>query len=481
MYDNLLLMTDSYKLSHYVQYPPGTQNVYSYFESRGGRFNQSVFFGLQYLIKNYLEGVQVVKWKINEAEKIAKAHLGGENTFNRAGWEYIIDKHGGKLPIRIKAVPEGTVMPVKNVLMTVEVTDPNVYWLTNYLETLLVQTWYPTTVATQSWHMKGILREYLEQTGDVAGLDFKLHDFGFRGVSSVETAGIGGAAHLVNFKGTDTLAGILVAERFYNAEQMPGFSIPASEHSTITSWGRDHEVAAMRNMLDQYPTGLVACVSDSFDIYKACSDIWGDKLRMDVLRREGTLVIRPDSGDPLEVLPRIMDILADKFGASTNTKGFKVLNPKVRVIQGDGIDFDTMPDILEALKQAGYSADNIAFGSGGGLLQKLNRDTMKFAFKCSSVEVNGEARDVYKQPITDRVKNSKRGRLKLVNYRGSHGEAYATVDSNNPMYDAVSDSLETVFENGVLLRDQTFDDIRQNADFGLNAAKYMQYDFNPST
>lgn len=481
LYDNLLLITDSYKLSHYVQYPKGTQNVYSYFESRGGRFGQSVFFGLQYLIKNYLEGSVVAHWRINEAERIAKAHLGGERTFNRAGWEYIIDKHGGKLPIRIKAVPEGTVMPVKNVMMTVEVTDPNVYWLTNYLETLLVQTWYPTTVATQSWHMKGILRDYLEQTGDPAGLDFKLHDFGFRGVSSVETAGIGGAAHLVNFRGTDTLAGILVAERYYNASDMPGFSIPASEHSTITSWGKEHEAAAMRNMLEQYPTGLVACVSDSFDIYKACSDIWGDKLRMDIMKREGTLVIRPDSGDPLEVLPRIMDILADKFGASRNEKGFLVLNPKIRVIQGDGIDFETMPDILEALKKAGYSADNIAFGSGGGLLQKLNRDTMKFAFKCSSIMVNDEEREVFKQPITDRVKNSKKGRLKLVNYRGTHGTAYATVESGNPMYDRVDDCLETVFENGVLLRNDNFEDIRARANAGLDYAKYMQYEFNPST
>lgn len=480
LYDNLLLLTDSYKLSHYVQYPKGTENVYSYLESRGGRFGNSVFFGLQYLIKNYLEGVQVARWKINEAERIAKGHLGGERTFNRAGWEYIIDKHGGKLPVRIKAVPEGTVVPTKNVLMTVEVTDPNVYWLTNYLETLLVQLWYPITVATQSWHMKGILYEYLEETGDPAGIDFKLHDFGFRGVSSVETAGIGAAAHLVNFKGTDTLAGLLVAERYYRCDEMPGFSIPASEHSTITSWGREHEADAMKNMLTQYPTGLVACVSDSFDIYKACSDIWGDKLRMDVLRREGTLVIRPDSGDPLEVLPRLMDILADKFGESTNDKGYKVLNPKVRVIQGDGIDFDTMPAILEKLKQCGYSADNIAFGSGGGLLQKLNRDTMKFAFKCSNITVNGEDREVFKQPITDRVKNSKKGRLKLVNYRGTHGSAFITVESNNPMFDKVDDYMETVFENGELLINDNFENIRTRAKQGMANATYMQYEFNPS-
>jgi len=472
--DNLLLMTDSYKLSHYVQYPRGTENVYSYLESRGGRFGQSVFFGLQYLLKKHLEGVVVNHCKINEAERLAKAHLGGEKTFNRAGWEYIIDTHGGRLPLRIKAVKEGSVIPVKNVLMTVEVTDPKVYWLTNYLETLLVQLWYPITVATQSWHMKGILLDYLRETGDESLIDFKLHDFGFRGVTCIEQAAVGGASHLVNFKGTDNIAGILMAQRYYDSE-MPGFSIPASEHSTITSWGKDHESCAMKNMLKQYPTGMVACVSDSFDIYNACENIWGDKLRMEITKREGTLVIRPDSGDPLIVLPRIMNILADKFGTTTNDKGYRVLNPKVRVIQGDGIDFDTMPDILSILRQSGFSADNIAFGSGGGLLQKLNRDTMKFAFKCSSIVVEGEERDVYKQPITDAVKVSKKGRLKLVSYSGSHGNVYATErigDSKLP------DEMDLVFENGKIMREQDFGSIREMASAGLNAARYMQYDFN---
>lgn len=473
IYDNLLLLTDSYKLSHYVQYPKGTENVYSYLESRGGRFGHSVFFGLQYLLKQYLAGSVVKYWAINEAERLAKAHLGGENTFNRAGWEYIANEHNGFLPIRIKAVDEGTVVPVKNVLMTVEVTDPKVYWLTNYLETLLVQLWYPITVATQSWHMKGILLDYLRDTGDESLIDFKLHDFGFRGVSSVETAGIGGAAHLVNFKGTDTIAGILMAQRNYHSD-MPGFSIPASEHSTITSWGKDHEAAAMRNMLEQYPTGPVACVSDSFDIYKACENIWGDKLRMEILKRDGFLVVRPDSGNPLEVLPRIMTILEDKFGASVNSKGYKVLNPKVRVIQGDGIDFETMPAILDTLRKDGWSADNIAFGSGGGLLQKLNRDTMKFAFKCSSITVNGEERDVFKQPITDAVKVSKKGRLKLIKAYGSHGSIYTTTredENDNP------NELKVVFENGKLTREQTFEEVRVKAEVGLRAAQYMQYEF----
>jgi nicotinamide phosphoribosyltransferase len=246
--------------------------------------------------------------------------------------------------------------------------------------------------------MKQVLLKYLQETGDPAGLPFKLHDFGFRGVTCPEQAAIGGASHLVNFQGTDTTVGLVLARKFYKA-QMPGFSIPAAEHSTITSWGEENEVDAMRNMLEQYPDGFVACVSDSFDIYRACSDYWGTQLKDKVLARDGVLVVRPDSGDPPTVVNKVLDILGDKFGFETNAKGFKVLNPKVRVIQGDGIDFAMLDKILSAMKVNGWSADNIAFGSGGGLLQKLNRDTQKFAFKCSQVVIGDESRDVYKRPI----------------------------------------------------------------------------------
>ena len=197
--NNILLLTDSYKFSHYRQYPPKTRTVYSYFESRGGDFPYTCFFGLQYLLKKYLEGEVVTQEKIDYAEDRVNKHL-GPGSFNRAGWQYILDQYQGRLPVMIKAVPEGTVVPNHNVLMTIENTDPNCYWLTNYLETLLVQTWYPTTVATQSRSMKQILLKYLEQTGDPSLIDFKLHDFGFRGSTSVESAGLGGAAHLINFK-----------------------------------------------------------------------------------------------------------------------------------------------------------------------------------------------------------------------------------------------------------------------------------------
>ena len=452
--ENLLLLTDSYKLTHWKQYPPGTEKVYSYFESRGGMFDKVVFFGLQYFIQRYIEGAVVTQEKIDEAAKIAALHLGNETLFNREGWEYILREHGGMLPVSIKAVPEGSVVQTHNVLITVENTDPKCYWLTNYLETLLVQTWYPTTVATLSRNMKSRILEYLDDTGNPELIDFKLHDFGFRGVSSVESAGIGGAAHLVNFKGTDTIASLILLRDYYDAE-MAGFSVPAAEHSTITAWGRSHEAEAMRNMLEQFPNGTVAVVSDSYNIYKACSDIWGDKLKEKILDRDGVVVVRPDSGNPPDVVLDVLNILGDRFGYRINSKGYKVLNDKIRVIQGDGMDYAMVRDILENMRIHRWSADNVSFGMGGALLQKLNRDTQKFAFKCSSVTINGEERDVYKEPITDPGKNSKAGRLKLLK---SH-MMYYTVSDKSPG----KDELVEVFRDGRLLRKYTLDEVRERA------------------
>jgi nicotinamide phosphoribosyltransferase len=460
---NPLLFTDSYKTSHFRQYPPGTKRVYSYFESRGSDpkfgFAQVVFFGLQYFLK-LISGRFFTAEHVDRAEARCRSHFGDDRNFHRAGWEHILARHGGRLPVRIKAVPEGTVVPTHQCLMTIENTDPACYWLTNWLETMLVQVWYPTTVATQSREMKRTLLHYLAETGDPAGIDFKLHDFGCRGVSSLETAGLGGAAHLVNFQGSDTLPALeLLAETY--GEPCGGFSIPASEHSTITSWGESHELDAMRNMLDRYPAGTLACVSDSFDIFRACGDYWGGALRDRVLGRDGTLVIRPDSGDPATVLCRVLDILGEKFPTVVNAKGYKVLDSHVRLIQGDGIDFQTIGPILEAVTRHGWSADNLAFGSGGGLLQKLNRDTLKFAFKCALVLVGDLEREVYKRPITDQGKKSKSGRFKLVRRAGPAGPSYATVKESDPG----TDELRVVFENGELVAPTTLAEIRRRAAF----------------
>ena len=277
--ENILLTTDSYKVTHHKQYLPGTSIVCSYFESRGGKFAETVFFGLQYIIKRYLVGPVVTAEKILEAKEIYKAHFGGVDHFNEEGWNYILEEHRGCLPLRIRSVPEGTVVPFKNVLFTVENTDPKCYWLTNYFETLLVQVWYPMTVATNSRYQKEIIAKYLDQTADnLKGLPYKLHDFGFRGVSSVESAGIGGAAHLVNFAGSDTIAALSLVRKFYS-NNMPGFSIPAAEHSTITSWAKDGETDAYQNMLINFPEGPVSVVVDSYNIWNALTDKMGKRAK----------------------------------------------------------------------------------------------------------------------------------------------------------------------------------------------------------
>lgn len=452
---NILLLTDSYKATHWKQYPSGTEQIYSYFESRGGRFDEVVFFGLQYYLKRYLVGPVVTEEGIDEAESCWAQHFGRDDLFNRAGWEHVLRVHGGRLPVRIRAAPEGTPVPVRNVLMTIENTDPACYWLTNHLETLLVQVWYGSTVATLSREMKRMILSYLERTGDPAIVGLRLQDFGFRGVSSVESAALGGAAHLVSFEGTDTIAGCRLAQEYYGAN-MPGVSIPAAEHSTITAWGRENEVRAFQNMLEQFPSGLVACVSDSYDIFEACAKLWGTELRDQVLDRDGTLVVRPDSGDPPSTVKRVLEVLGRAFGTEENAKGFRLLAPQVRVIQGDGIDYETADAILRTMEAAGWSADNLTFGMGGALLQKLNRDTQEFAFKCSSITQEGNTRDVYKDPATGAAKKSKAGRLKLVRSARGHYET-------RPESAEGEDILVDVFRDGELLTDWSFDTIRRNA------------------
>ncbi len=454
---NLVLQTDSYKFTHWKQYPPGTEHVYSYLESRGGMFRQTVFFGLQYYLSRFLQGVVVNEADVREAQLFVDQHL-GPGMFNAEGWMHIVRNHGGRLPVEIKAVEEGSIVEVQNALMTIENTDPLCYWLPNYLETLLLKVWYPITVATLSRGIRRVFLSALERSGDPLLIDFKLHDFGYRGVSSEETAAIGAAAHLINFRGTDTVAGIRLLQHYYGSSAMEGFSVPAAEHSTITAWGRQNEGKAYENMLRQFPTGIVAVVSDSYNVYEAAEKLWGERLRDQVLQREGTLVVRPDSGNPRETVLKVLDILGEKFGYEANAKGYRVLNPKVRLIQGDGVNYWTIQDTLTAMNRAGWSADNITFGMGGALLQQLNRDTQKFAFKTSSVTVNGKDYEVFKDPVEGHDKVSKRGRLALLFDNGSYSTVRA--DRGEP---AKNDRLRPVFRNGEVLITQTVTEIRDRA------------------
>lgn len=237
--DNLLLFADSYKATHYLQYPPGTTYLKAYFESRGGKFDRTLFYGLQYILKRYLTR-RVTKEMVDEAGEFFAWHFGNDKLFNREGWDYIVNELGGKLPLKVKSVPEGAVVPVKNVLFTVESTDERVPWVVSYFETCLVQVWYPMTVATNSFMQKNLIRESMERTCEEGGADDRiktmLHDFGLRGATSLEAAGIGGSAHLVNFIGSDTLPAIVFAREFYGPKDLQaGVSVPASEHSTMTA------------------------------------------------------------------------------------------------------------------------------------------------------------------------------------------------------------------------------------------------------
>ena len=475
---NLILKTDSYKLGHWQQYPTGMRKVYSYMESRGGLFPKTLFSGLDIYTKKYLQGNVVTMEDIDYAEKFTEEHL-GRKLFNREKWEYIVNKYDGKLPIRIKAVKEGSLVPVGNVLMTIESTDHNCYWLTNTLETMLMKLWYPTTVATNGFYSKLLISQYLNKTAENNdSAIWKLHDFGYRGVSSEETAGIGGMAHLINFRGSDTIEGILYAREYYN-EHMAGFSVPASEHSVATSFGRDFEEEYFLNMLKHYPEGIVSIVSDTYNVFKFI-EVMSDKYRDKILERDGTVVFRPDSGHPVDINSRLIDLLWNKFGG-TYVNGYKLLDSHVRLIQGDGIDIRMINDILHMAELKGYSADNWVFGSGGALLQKWTRDTNEFAIKASygEIEVDGEVSKfpISKDPITSKSKRSKGGKLKLIPTEDS---SFLTISSENSKdkgtFSNYIDSLEVVFENGEIKREQTLENIRNIADNHLEVELKENYD-----
>jgi len=458
-----IIRTDSYKFSQWMQYPSDTEFVSSYIESRGGE-PDSVFFGLQAFIKEYMMTPITMK-DIDMAESIVLRH---GLPFNREGWEIIVNEYNGMLPLEIEAVPEGTVMPTHNVQVQVVNTDPRLFWLTSYVETAMLRgVWYPSTVATKSRKMKKIIAAALHKTSDIPVNDqlfFKLHDFGARGASSTETAILGGMAHLINFMGTDTFEAIPAVMELYNTDEVVGFSIPASEHSTITSWGRDNEVKAFENMIDKFAGEgkIYACVSDSYDIFKAAGDLWGTQLKDKIIASGGTLVVRPDSGNPETIPVEIIEILMDKFGYTVNSKGFKVLPSHIRLIQGDGINEASLPRIIDNMIAKDLSIDNIAFGMGGGLLQAWNRDTLKYAMKASArKDSNGVWHDVFKDPISDHGKVSKKGRLGLVLEHGLGSVNIRTVPKD--IADDRGNLLRKVYRNGELLVEDTFEDIRKRA------------------
>lgn len=457
--ENNIYAVDYYKVTHHLLYPLDTKVVGSYAESRGGVFPLSVFYGLQPELDK-MSGQYVEQWMIDEADELFKAGF-GQDYFNREGWQYILDTYNGRLPIRIKAVPEGTIMPTKNVLLTIENTDEKCAWLTNYLETRLLRAvWYPTTVASLSYAIKQEIKKHCDITGSTLS-PFHLNDFGARGVSSQESAKIGGSAHLVNFMGTDTVEAVKFLMDVYDAP-VSGFSVMASEHSTTTIYTKELELEAFSRFLDEVPDdATISIVIDSYDDEQAVKTFLGGVLKERVLNRSGKVVFRPDSGDPTTKPIEVLGWLWDVFGGTINDAGYKVLNPKIGCIQGDGIDYHSIQVILNNLTNAKFATECLVFGCGGGLLQQVNRDTMKFALKCNYAKIGDEWRPVYKDPITDTGKVSKKGRLKLVKLDGK----YVTLTEYDDGFDDAVDELITVFENGEVVKRYTLDEIRVNAKF----------------
>jgi nicotinamide phosphoribosyltransferase len=448
---NFILDTDSYKLSHFLGYPTDAEYVYSYAESRGGKYPASVFHGMQKFAQE-LAQVRVTAKDVDEAEAFAAAH---GVPFNREGWLIIVHGHGGRIPVRIKAVAEGTLVPVRNVLVTVENTDPRLPWLTSYVETALLRAlWYPTTIATRIHYMKQKIRPVFDATSESGDMGFAVLDFSARGCSSRESAELGGMAHLLSFSGSDNIPAILAARRVYD-EPMAAFSVAATEHSVTTSWGRDGEDASIEHLIENMmpENGILSMVGDTYNIFDFIKKVAPYQER--IKNKGGTVVIRPDSGDMQQVLAQVYDLMRQNFWKTKNVKKYDVFEV-AKVLQGDGINEDTVVIPFELAMMCGISADSIMTGSGGGLMQSnVDRDTLKFAFKASNVVRNGINIPIAKDPITDPGKRSKMGRLALINMI----DRFDTVDPATIR--ASEDLLRTIYENGKLSNMENFATIRE--------------------
>lgn len=478
---NFILATDSYKLTHPKMLRKNTKVVFSYTEARkGGKFPFALWVGLQAILIKYFEGKVFNQADIEEAAMVCKAHFGTDEQFDRAGWEYLLKKYDGRIPIRIRAVPEGLFVPEGNVLMTIENLDENVPWLTNHCESILLHVWSSVTTGTLSGATKYFLASKCVQAGGVkADSNFMLHDFGYRGCSSHESAGFQGMAHLVNFLGTDTIEAMRVAHEFYNAPyETLAFSVNATEHMIMTSDGEAGEHAIVEDLLKKYRDCILSLVADSYNIYRFVDYVLSQEKR--IMTNGIKLVIRPDSVTPehdtpeklvVWILKRIYEHCQSEKGAVKVTclngegrKAYILLPAHFRVLWGDGIDLEGIQKIVNAAMDAGFAPQNLVFGMGGGLLQKVNRDTLRFATKCCSQlrELKDGSRvwvDVKKNPLGSN-KASKGGRLTLIKRDGEFRTV--NIDTELSLADDI-EVLQTVFEHGRLVNPTTFDVIRERA------------------
>lgn len=486
--------TDGYKLGHRNQYPNGTEYVYSNFTPRSASYlteaqeEGAVVFGIQYMIKEHLIRDYNENF-FDLPENVAVSYFSRRiNAFlgpNNVGDDHIRALHKlGYLPIKIKALPEGDMCPIGCPMMTVINTNPDFFWLTNYLETMMSSVlWMPSTSATVARLYYKELVRHAKLTGfDKEELGFLCHDFSMRGMAGMEAAIISGMGHLTSFYGTETLPAIWGVEEYYEAnveKELVAATIPASEHSVMCAGGQEDEFETFKRFITEvYPTGFVSIVSDTWDFWKVMTE-YLPKLKDTILARDGRVVIRPDSGIPEDIIcgvnpdyvkgdtPYIIkgayEILWDIFGGTINEKGYKVLNPKVGIIYGDSITLDRQKEIYKRLENKGFAATNLVLGIGSYTYQYKTRDCLGFAMKATWCQINGEPKEIFKNPKTDSgTKKSLKG---LISVKVQDGK-YVPVDQVTPDEEEKS-SLQTVFENGVLVKEYTLNEVRAKCRTGI--------------
>lgn len=462
--NSILYATDSYKVSHWLQFPAGMTESEYYIESRGGMFDEFMMAGVAYITRVLEQSITMVE--VEEAREFYAQHF-GQDVFNYEGFKQIVEEFDGKLPVIIRAVDEGTLIPVKNPVMVVRCAE-GFGWLIGYLETMLLRAvWYPSTVATISFEARKAIHQAMVESCDLPDADayvvehFRLHDFGARGVSSAESAAIGGLAHLYNFWGTDTVEALVLARDLFDVG-MAGFSIPAREHSTTTCYLRKGEYEAFMNSVRNFGGGLFAVVIDSYSTKAALNWLTTNEEFLRVLTEKGgTCVLRPDSGLPVDMVLMCHEAVARNVGYEYNSKGHKVLDKRFRIIQGDGVDINEIRRIINwVVYTHKFSMENFAFGMGGGLLQYCNRDTGKWAMKCSAMKINGVWRDVFKAPETDPTKTSKAGRLDTIFENGQ----YSTVVLEEGQDSHPLSVMKVVYDKGVRMNIPTLEQIRAKVD-----------------
>lgn len=457
--NNLLLRSDLYKYSHHEQYPEGTNKIYSYFTARGSRLphiNKVKFFGLRYYIEKYLKNC--IGWEeIEEFQKYVSNSLGRKAVSGKILDELHWIRTNGFLPIEIKALPEMEEYPLQLPLFTITNTHPKFYWLVNFLETLLMKVAYPTTIASVSKSLRDLSEYFAKETcDDNSHCPYQFHDFSYRSLHSEEAACLSGAAHLLNFDGTDTMGGIDLLNHYYNI--FKGCSVPATEHSVMSMYGKENEFDCYNRLLDLYPEGILSIVSDTYDYWNVLIN-YLPRLKDRIISRNGKVVIRPDSSPktPLEIIigdkeaepgsPEYkgsLQLLWETFGGTYNSKGYKVLDPHIGLIYGDGISPDMAKLIFQHMTWHKWASSNIVFGIGGYTYSMVTRDTFGFAIKATYGEVNDMPREIYKDPKTDSKKRSAKGLL-YVGQR-DNGEYYFE-DCVSPQREKEG-LLKTVYKNG---------------------------------